>query len=225
MCPFCYIGKRNFETALAAFGDKEQIEVSWKSFQLDPSLSDTAPESQEDYLIKHKGMTPDQISGMLAHVTRMAGEAGLSYRLDQSIMVNSQKAHRLLQFAKTKGLDNEMEERLFQAYFTEGKNIADIPTLVQLGKDAGLDETEMQKAFTDDQYLLAFQQDIREAQSIGVTGVPFFVFDRKYAVSGAQPPQAFKEALTQSYAEWQKSNSVPLKVSEGESCTIDGNCD
>src|SRR5690554_5849108 len=190
MCPFCYIGKRNFESALAQFADKENIEIEWKSFQLDPSMPEIAStESQEDYLVKRKGMSREQVKEMLANVTEMAKQAGLEYHLDKSVMVNSQKAHQLIQFSKTKNLGNEMEERLFKAFFTEGKNIADIETLTQLGKDIGLDENELQSAFTDDTYKYQMTQDIQEGQQIGVKGVPFFVFDRKYGVSGAQPSE------------------------------------
>lgn len=226
MCPFCYIGKRNFESALAQFADEENIEIEWKSFQLDPSMPEVATESQVDYLVKRKGMSREQVEGMLANVTQMAKQAGLEYHLDKSVMVNSQKAHQLIQFAKTKNLGNEIEERLFKAHFTEGKNIADIATLTQLGKEVGLDEKELQTAFTDEQYKYSMKQDIQEAQNIGVTGVPFFVFNRKYAVSGAQPTDAFLETITKSFGEWHKENpEVKLQVTQGQSCDVDGNCE
>lgn len=227
MCPFCYIGKRNFESALAQFADKENIEVEWKSYQLDPSLPEAATnESQEDYLVKRKGMSREQVQGMLANVTEMAKQAGLEYHLDESVMVNSQKAHQLIQFAKTKNLGNEIEERLFKAFFTEGKNVADIETLTQLGKEIGLEESELQAAFIDDQYLYQMKQDIQESANLGVRGVPFFVFDRKYGVSGAQPAEAFLETITKSFGEWREKNpEVKLQMTQGQSCDIDGNCE
>lgn len=226
MCPFCYIGKRHFEEALSKFSDKEHIDIEWKSFQLDPTMPDVAEESQEDYLVKRKGMSRDQIQGMLQNVTAMGKEAGLDFNFDQSIMVNSQKAHQLIQFAKSKGLGNEIEERLFQAYFTEGKNVADETTLTELGKEIGLDENELQVAFNDDKYLYQMKQDIQEAQNIGVRGVPFFVFDRKYGVSGAQPTEAFLETLNKSFGEWREKNpKTILDISKGQSCDINGNCD
>jgi len=226
MCPFCYIGKRNFETALEQFVDKDHIEVIWKSFQLDPSIPEVAEESQEDYLIKRKGMGREQVKEMLAYVTQTAKQVGLDYNLDKSVMVNSRKAHQLIQFAKTKDLGDQAEERLFQAFFTEGKNIAELETLAQLGRDIGLDESELQAAFTDTTYNEAMERDIQEARNLGVTGVPFFVFDRKYAVSGAQPTQAFFETLTKSFTEWRKSNpEVKLDIVHGQSCTTDGRCD
>ena len=226
MCPFCYIGKRNFETALADFPDKDKIEVEWKSFQLDPTVPEVATESQEDYLVKRKGMSREQVQGILANVTEMARQAGLEYHLDKSVMVNSQKAHQLIQFAKTKGLGDEVEEVLFRAFFTDGKNVADLETLKELGKEAGLDEKELESAFTDDQFKYKMNQDIQEARSIGVTGVPFFVFDRKYGVSGAQPPQAFLDTLSKSFTEWRKENpEIKLEMSQGQSCSTDGTCD
>ncbi|MBP8023295.1 MAG: DsbA family oxidoreductase [Paludibacter sp.] len=226
MCPFCYIGKRNFEKALTQFAEKEKIEIVWKSFQLDASVPDIATESYEEYLVKRKGLSAEQVKGMLQNVTQMAREAGLDYHFDRSVIVNSLKAHRLIQFAKTRNLGDEAEERLFHAFFTEGKSIADIDTLTQLGVEIGLDATELQVAFTDERYAYQVNQDIQEARQIGVNGVPFFVFNRKYAISGAQPPQAFLETLRKSFDEWQKLNPQPmLNIQQGNSCSIDGVCE
>ncbi len=226
MCPFCYIGKRNFEAALEQFADKDKIEVEWKSFQLDPTIPEVAEESQEDYLVKRKGMSKEQVQGMLANVTQMAKQVGLEYHLDKSVMVNSQKAHQLIQFAKTKNLGDQIEERLFKAFFTEGKNIADIETLTQLGVDVGLEKDELQAAFTDDQYRYQMSQDIQEGQQLGVRGVPFFVFDRKYGISGAQPSEAFLDTLSKSFTEWKAANpEVKLQMSQGQSCDTQGNCE
>jgi len=226
MCPFCYIGKRNFEKALTQFAEKEKIEIVWKSFQLDASVPDIATESYEEYLVKRKGLSAEQVKGMLQNVTQMAREAGLDYHFDRSVIVNSLKAHRLIQFAKTRNLGDEAEERLFHAFFTEGKSIADIDTLTQLGAEIGLDATELQVAFTDERYAYQVNQDIQEARQIGVNGVPFFVFNRKYAISGAQPPQAFLETLRKSFDEWQKLNPQPkLNIQQGNSCSIEGVCE
>ena len=226
MCPFCYIGKRQYEAALEKFAGSSRVEIVWKSFQLDPSAPETATESHLDYLVKRKGMDAEQVKGMLENVTRYAKEVGLEYDLYNSVTVNSMKAHRLIQFAKTKGLGDAMEERLFRAFFTESKNVADISTLTQLGKEAGLDESELQAAFTDDEYAYRVNQDIQEARQLGVTGVPFFVFNRKYAVSGAQPAELFLQTLEKSFSEWQKDHPEPqLEVIEGQVCTPDGKCD
>lgn len=227
MCPFCYIGKRNFESALEQFEDSKHIEVIWKSFQLDPDMPQIAKENYVDYLVQRKGMSEEQVKGMLANVTETAKQVGLSYHLDKSVLVNSMNAHKLLQFANTKKLGNELEERLFSAFFTEGKNIADISTLTQLGKEIGLDETELQIAFSDDNYAYMVTQDIAEGRHIGVQGVPFFVLDRKYGVSGAQPPAVFLENLEGAFKEWRELNpETKLKMaSNGPSCTPDGICE
>ena len=227
MCPFCYIGKRNFETALEQFEYSKDIEVIWKSFQLDPEMPQVATENYVDYLVQRKGMTVEQVKGMLANVTESAKQVGLSYDLDNSVLVNSLNAHKLLQFANTKGLGNELEERLFSAFFTEGKNIADLSTLTQLGKEIGLDETELQTAFTDDNFAYNITQDIAEGRQLGVQGVPFFVLDRKYGVSGAQPPAVFLENLEGAFKEWRELNpESKLKMaSNGPSCSPDGICE
>ena len=226
MCPFCYIGKRNFETALEQFADKNHVEVIWKSFQLDSEIPEVANESYQDYLVKRKGMSAEQVKGMLDNVTQSARQVGLEYHFDKSIMVNSLNAHKLIQFAKTKGIGDQLEESLFRAFFTEGENIADLATLTQLGRKVGLDEKELQTAFTDDNYAYLVNQDIAEARQIGVRGVPFFVFDRKHAVSGAQPPRAFVEILEKSFLEWRKLNpETELNITQGQSCTTDGVCE
>lgn len=226
MCPFCYIGKRNFETALEQFADKDHIEVIWKSYQLNPSLPEVATESYQDYLVKHKGMSSEQVNGMLDNITQTAKQVGLDYNLDKAIIVNSLNAHKLIQFAKEKGLGDQAEERLFLAFFTEGKNIANLDTLTQLGKEIGLDESKMKSAFTDEKYASLVKQDIAEARQVGVQGVPFFVLDRKYSVSGAQPSPAFLEGLEKAFAEWRKLNpETKLEVTIGQSCTPDGDCD
>jgi len=226
MCPFCYIGKRHFEEALLKFNGSEQIDIEWKSFQLDPSMPTVAAETQEEYLVKRKGMSREQVQAILQNVTVMAKKAGLTFNLNQAVMVNSQMAHRLIQFAKSRRLGSEIEERLFKAYFTEGKNLADSTTLTTLGKEIGLEENEIQAAFKDDKYLYQMKQDIQESQNIGVRGVPFFVFDRKYGVSGAQPAEAFLETLDKSFTEWREKNpKTILDISKGQSCDINGNCD
>lgn len=226
MCPFCYIGKRNFETALEQFSNKNGIEVEWKSFQLDPSLPEVQDSNYTDYLMVSKGLGRPQVEGMLNNVTQMAKGVGLEYDFDRAVMVNSFKAHRVLQLAKTRGLGDAAEERLFRAFFTEGRNIADDDTLLELGKEAGLNETEIRSSLSDERYSDMVRQDIQEARAIGVTGVPFFVFNRKYAVSGAQPPQAFLQTLEKAYEEWREANpEIKIEVTKGQSCSIDGVCD
>ena len=226
MCPFCYIGKRNFETALEQFEHKENIEVAWRSFQLDPTISESNNESYHEYLTKRKNMSVEQVNGMLSNVTEIARQSGLNYHLDKSVIVNSQKAHQFIQFAKSQNLGNKAEERLFLAFFTEGKNIADTETLVQLGLELGLDEVAVKSIFDDQRYKYEVTQDIQEAQNLGVSGVPYFLFDRKYAISGAQPAEAFLETLNTSFTQWRKSNpEITIQVVQGKSCSVEDGCD
>ena len=226
MCPFCYIGKRNFEKALEQFTDKDKLQIEWKSYQLDPSIPEVQKDNYADYLVRTKGMGKPQVEGMLSNLTKNAKSAGLDYDFDKAVMVNSFKSHRVTQFAKTRGLGDEAEERFFKAFFTEGENIADDATLIKIGKEIGLTEENVKTALSDDKYLEMVQQDIQEARTVGVQGVPFFAFDRKYAVSGAQPPQAFLQTLEKSFAEWRETNpEIKIEVTKGQSCSIDGVCD
>lgn len=201
MCPFCYIGKRKFENALAQFPEKQHIEVIWKSYQLSPDLVTDPHINIHQYLAKHKGMSIGEAKGLNEQVTHMAAEVGLTYNLDQSVVANSFDAHRFTHFAKQYGKQLEAEEKLFQAYFTEGKNIDDHATLIQLGTEIGLDASLLELALSKGSYADDVRSDIYEAQQVGVRGVPFFVIDRKYAISGAQDSKTFLQALTQAYTE------------------------
>lgn len=226
MCPFCYIGKRNYEAGLKQFTDSNNIEIVWKSFQLDPNIPNEVSENVYQYLADRKGMSYEQSVQMHESVVATAKKAGLDYNFDKAVIANSFNAHRMIQLAKTKGLGDAAEERLFYAYFTEGKNFGSSEVLIELGKDIGLTEAEVKTALTDDTYAYKVRQDVEEAQQLGVRGVPFFVFDRKYAISGAQPPEAFLETLEKSFSEWRKENPAsPFEVSNGPSCTTDGVCD
>lgn len=202
MCPFCYIGKRRFEKALDQFSHKEDIEVVWKSFQLNPDMKTQPGKSINQYLAEVKGWSIEQAQQVNAQVTDMARDAGLEYDLDKAVVANSFDAHRLVQLAKTKGRGDEMEERLFKAYFTEGKNIADPFTLQQLGEEAGLDKSEVAELLASDSFSDRVNQDIYEARQIGVRGVPYFVLNDRYAVSGAQASETFAGALNQAWAEF-----------------------
>ena len=209
MCPFCYIGKRHYEEAIKQFADSANVELEWHSFQLDPDLPKPASKlSAYDYLAQRKGISKEQSMAMHQNVIQMAKEAGLNYNYDKAVVANSFDAHRLIQFAKTKGLGDEAEERLFKAYFIEGKDMCNADTLMALAKDMGLNEAEAKEVISGTAFSDEVKKDIKEAEQIGVSGVPFFVFDRKYAVSGAQPSSQFLNVLQKSYAEWKKSSAV-----------------
>lgn len=226
MCPFCYIGKRKFEGALEQFPNRDKVQIIWKSYQLAPDLQTDPATNIDQYLADHKGMSLEQAKGMNRQVTQMAAQVGLEYNFDKAVVANSFNAHRFSHFAAQHGKQDEAEELLFKAYFTEGKNIDDQPTLLQLGASLGLDTQALQTALEDGSYAREVLTDIQEASMIGVRGVPFFVLDRKYAVSGAQETGTFAGALEKAYAEWEKTHpSLNLEVVEGPVCTPDGTCD
>lgn len=201
MCPFCYIGKRKIEAALAEFPNRDAIEIEWKSFQLDPTTTSQPGVSSTDYLAKRYGRDRSWAEEMHNNVASQAQQVGLEYHLDKTVIANSFDAHRLSHLAKKHNLGNVLEELIFNAYFKLGKDLADHGTLTELGLEAGLPLTEIQAVLSSDQYGDAVKADIAEAQQIGVKGVPFFVFDRKYAISGAQPTHLFTETLEKAWAD------------------------
>ncbi len=226
MCPFCYIGKRRLEGALEQFPHKNDIDIEWKSFQLDPNTSSQPGKKTYDYLAERYGRDRNWAVEMHKNVSDQAKAVGLEYDFDKAIIANSFDAHRLSHLAKKYNLGNPLEELIFKAYFTEGKDVANHETLVELGKEVGLDETEIRTMLASDLYADAVRSDIAEAQQIGVKGVPFFVMDRKYAVSGAQPVEAFLQTLEKSWEDWGgKSQFNELNSADGAVCSPDGNCE
>jgi len=225
MCPFCYIGKRKFETALAQMPDSSAIEVTWKSFQLQPDLVTDPSKNTITHLAESKGWTMDYTRQAIGHVMQMAEGVGLHYNFDKAVVANSFVAHRLSHYATAMGKGNEMEEELFKAYFVDGMNTADHATLTALAVHIGLDEHAVKAILQSDKYAIEVRQDIYEASQVGVTGVPFFVFNNKYAVSGAQDSKVFLDVLQKAFAEWKSANPTTiLEVKEGAVCTPKGEC-
>lgn len=225
MCPFCYIGKRRFEAALQQFTHKEDVEIEWKSFQLNPNLKTDPNTNINQYLADIKGFTIDHAQQLNNHVTQMAAEAGLTYNFDKAVVANSFNAHRFAHLAKQHGLGNEAEEALFKAYFTDGKNIDDDEVLEELGTALGLDKNEIKQTLASNKFADDVKQDINQAQQLGITGVPFFVMNNKYGVSGAQAVPVFLQTLEKSYSEWEVTNNQPkLNMIEGDSCELGGDC-
>lgn len=206
MCPFCYIGKRNFESALGQFEHPGDIQITWKSFQLDPAIPEHFGKKVNvyEYLAERKGMSYEHSERLHESVVQTAAKACLTYNFDKAIVANSFNAHRVIQYAKQKELGDEAEERFFHAYFTEGKDLGEKEVLVELGKDIGLTEADVQQALSNDEYATLVKQDIYEAQSIGIRAVPSFIFNRRYIVTGAQPPDVFLQTLRKSFTEWKK---------------------
>jgi len=203
-CPWCYIGKRNLEKGLAqaAVGDDApEVEVVFHSFELSPDTPVDFDGSEIDYLAGHKGMPADQVKQMLDRVTGVAADADLHYRFDILQHTNTVKAHELLHFAKEHGRQHEMKERLMSAYFTEGRHVGRIGDLVALAEDVGLDAASARDALESGRYLEAVRADQAQAAAYGINGVPFFVIDGKYGVSGAQPAEAFAQIAQQVWEE------------------------
>jgi predicted DsbA family dithiol-disulfide isomerase len=222
-CPFCYIGKRKFEMALEKFSNKNDVQVEWHSFELDPTLITNKDENHVNHLFEAKGISKEQVDQMHGHVQKMASEVGLDFHFDKVVVANSFNAHRLIQLAKTKGVADDVEEALFKAHFVEGKNIDDAETLMHIGISAGIDKDELKTLIDSREFSKQVRQDEQQAQLYGINGVPFFVLNNKYGVSGAQPQEIFLEALTQAWDDFAKEKK-PVILTEGETCTTDGNC-
>jgi predicted DsbA family dithiol-disulfide isomerase len=200
-CPFCYIGKRKFETALAQFENKDDVKITWKSFELDPTLQTMEGVNIYDYFAESKGIQRAEAVDMFNNVTGIAREVGLNFNLEESVLANSFKAHRLIQLAKTRNIGDEIEEVLFRIHFIEGKNIDDDTVLISAGQAVGLEEEVIKAMLDSDDFESEVRIDQLEAQRIGIRGVPFFVFKDKYAVSGAQAPEVFLETLEKAWIE------------------------
>lgn len=201
VCPFCYIGEAHLAQALAELDFGEQVEIDYKSFLLNPEAKYDDNKSYLQSLADDKGMPLEQAKEMTQRVVDMGQAAGLAIDFEQAKYAPTQDAHRVFQYAKENGKGNEYFERFYQAYFTQGENLGEAEVIVKLSKEVGLDEEVVRSILASEDYQDAFYADIQQAQMIGVQGVPFFVLANKYAVSGAQPTELFKEALTQAWQE------------------------
>ncbi|MDQ2809187.1 MAG: DsbA family oxidoreductase [Chloroflexota bacterium] len=200
VCPWCYIGKRRFEAALAGFAHRSAVEVVWRSFQLDPDApaDDTRPVNA--VLAQKYGVSLHEAAAMSAQVSALAAADGLEYHLDQAQRSNTFAAHRLIHWAATQGCQDAMKERLLRAYFTEGAAVGDLDTLVALAAEVGLPAAEARTVLAGTAYSAEVRADEQRAQALGIRGVPFFVLDDTYAVSGAQSAAVFEQALEQAWA-------------------------
>lgn len=201
VCPFCYIGKAILDEALEQLPEEAKFEVHYRSYQLDPEAEYVPGKSFTETFAELKNMPIDHVIQMNAQIAARAKEVGLNYNFDDMKYSNTFDAHRLLQYAKTGGKEKELTERLFYAYFTESKLLSDKETLISLAVEAGLEREKVVQVLASDQYTDEVRNDIGLAYQIGVQGVPFFVFNNKYAVSGAQPLQVFIDVLQKVFAE------------------------
>ena len=226
-CPFCYIGKRKFEKALEQFPGKDKVEVEWHAFELDPGMKTDTKVNVYDYLAKRKNISRESSVQMHQHVTNMASEVGLEYNFDTSVIANSFDAHRLIQLAKLNGLGDAAEERLFRAYFTEGKDISDHLTLIILGDEIGLNGKRVKEMLDSDAMSDEVRYEQKQARELGINGVPFFIMNDRYAVSGAQQPEVFLQALEKAWQEYEKENAEEVSVAtdtDTATCTPGSDC-
>jgi predicted DsbA family dithiol-disulfide isomerase len=223
VCPWCYIGKRRFEAALARFAHRDDVAITWRSFELDPNAPRRRPGTLDDVLARKMGVTTAQAAAMNARMTSLAAGEGLEYHLDRTQPGNTFDAHRLLHLAAERGLQSEAKERLMRAYFTEGRSIGDVDTLVEVAVESGIDADKARATLQSDAYAAGVRADERRAAGFGITGVPFFVIDEKYGVSGAQPADVLLGALEEA---WAASRPLTLvgaadaDACEGDSCAI-----
>ncbi len=222
-CPFCYVGKKKLEKAMEQFPHADKVELVWHSFQLDPQLKTQPERDPFEFFSEMKGISENQAKLMHQHAYNAGKEAGIEFNFEQQKIANSFKGHLLIQLAKEKNLANEMEEALFSAQFIEAKNIDDEATLIEIGKKVGLTEEEVQNALKSDDLAYKVKQDMNTAGNLGINSVPFFVFNDKYAISGAQQPPVFREVLEKSWKEFSDGDNG-LQIIEGDSCDADGNC-
>lgn len=220
MCPFCYIGKKNFEQALEKLPFKDEVEVEWKSFQLDPTLELGETKTTAEYFREKKGFPEEQAKQMTAQVVNMGKASGIDFNFEKALITNTFLAHKILHLAKKHGKSSEMEEELFKAHFLNGENVGSVEVLSNLAEKLGINKVEALQTLSSDEFDNELNQDVTEGRNNGVTGVPFFILNGKYAVSGAQPSELFEEALTQTYNETVK----PFKSSTDSdlSCDTDG---
>jgi predicted DsbA family dithiol-disulfide isomerase len=194
-CPWCYVGKRRFEAALAAFEHRDEVSVTWRSFELDPAAPAQRTVDSATHLAQKYGMSRDEALARQRSLAEVAAGDGLDMRSDLARGGNTFDAHRLVQLAKANGAQDAMKERLMRAYHTEGEPIGDHETLLRLALEAGLPEDEVRDVLASDRYAADVREDERTAMSLGISAVPFFVVDRRMGAAGAHPAEALGELL------------------------------
>ena len=223
VCPWCSIGKSRFEAAVERFEHGDQVEVVWRSFELDPQAPNHHDGELVDRLAQKYGMTRDQAEAAQARLTAVAAEEGLDFRFDRAQSGNSFDAHRLLHLAAGDGLQNDLKDRLFRAYFTEGEAIGEPETLRRLAIEVGLDPVEVDRVLSGDAFADAVRADEAEAKARGVSGVPFFVVDRRFGVSGAQSADLLLDVLRQAWGDQPPLTVIAaVEAGAGVECDADG---
>ncbi|ABL82890.1 MULTISPECIES: DsbA family oxidoreductase [unclassified Nocardioides] len=223
VCPWCYVGKRRLETALAGFEHADQVEVVYRSFELDPSAPAHGQELSTPVIARKYGRSEAEMRQMQQQLVDLAAEEGLAFRIFETVHTNTVDAHRVLHLALETGgaaLQRELKEALLAAYFLDARNVGDHDVLTEVADAAGLEEARVREVLAGTEYADAVEADIAQARAYGATGVPFFVVDQKYGVSGAQPAGVFSQVLEQA---WTESHPVLQTVGgDAEACGPDG---
>jgi predicted DsbA family dithiol-disulfide isomerase len=217
-CPWCYIGKRRFEAAMAQFEHADEVKLTWRSFELDPTAPAEIPGDAAALLARKYGVSVEQARAMHRRMTDVAAAEGLEYHLDEARRGSTFDGHRIIHLAREHGLQDQMKERLLRARLSEGKLVSDPGTLVELALEVGLPEHEVREVLASGRFTAEVREDEQTARRLGITGVPMFVVDRELGASGAQPPEVMLSLLRQGW-----ENRTPVSVVEGgEGCDIDG---
>jgi predicted DsbA family dithiol-disulfide isomerase len=218
-CPFCYIGKKRFENALNKFPHKDEVELSYKAYQLNPNAPKEMKGTAYEAFAKGHGTTPEQAKQKFAMFTENAKTVGLEYNYDIIQMTNTFDAHRLAKYANTLNLEQELTDRFMKAYFTDGENLSDFDTLTRLASEVGLEKRAVEKVLEENQYADLVKEQMLEGRQVGVRGVPFFVLNRKYGVSGAQQEEYFTQVLEKLWEEEQESKLSSIgNTDQGATC-------
>lgn len=200
VCPWCYVGEARFEAALAGFAHRDEVGVTWRSFELAPSAPPVSHETVAEMLARKHGYSPTEVAQLEQRLAGLATKEGLAINADR-VSANTRDAHRLLHLAADRGRQDDLAKRLFAAHFAEKQVVSDHDTLVRLAAESGIDEDEARGVLESDAYAADVATDAAEARALGANGVPFFVFDKRYIINGAQPTEAFAQALERAWAE------------------------
>lgn len=223
-CPFCYIGKTRFENALAKFAHKDQVEVIYKAYQLNPYAPKVMTQAPAEAFANSHNMSVPQAKQRFQMFIDNAKTVGLNYDYEHIQMTNTYDAHRVAKYANTLGLEPAITARFMKAYFTEGLNLSDFAVLVTLSEEVGLDGAKVMEVLINNEYKQEVDNQISESRQVGVQGVPFFVLDRKYGVSGAQPEDYFTQVLEYMWNEHKELHTIEGaesgSVCNDESCEL-----
>lgn len=230
MCPYCHIGKIHYEKALRQFDHPDEVKIEWKAYQLNPDLPDKGNGIPvKEYLTKMAGYPEESVEQMFSGIKRLADDAGISFALPNAVAANTRDAHRLVKLAAKKGLDSVVLGKVSKAYFEEAKDYSDWKLLINIGKEAGLEEKEIRRMLESGDYLYEIKQDMQEAANLGFDTVPTFLMDRRQAIVGSEPVDLFLKVLNKAYTNWknrtEKDHTSDPEVTKGKSCNADGMCE